>query len=167
MKFTYHMIHPESYSQNCDGMPERPFPESRIYGQLPNVFNEFEWSDRQLKFFKDQRDSVEQLMKTLIEKNDKVGENFMQAIDEMNAKELIPSIIDCYKKQQNKDHYILTLLLLLMKKNEYPEFLNSSSYKKLYTLNENSYTAYLVYNQANEDLIIKRALNFYNSLSVK
>jgi len=166
-KFTYHMIHPESYSQNCNAMPERMDLDKRIYGQLHDLFGEFHWSERQLSFFKDNRDTVLQLIKTLIEENHKVGENFMEVIDEMNAKELIPSIIDCYNKQENKDHYILTLLLLLMKQNEYPEFMNSISYKKLYTLKEDTYTAYLVYNQANEDLIIKRAMNFYNSLSAK
>jgi len=165
-KFTYVMIHQESYGQNCDILPERTDEAHRIYGQLPNFFDEGEtgyaWSERQLKFLKDNRDSVEQLMKPLIEKNNKIGGNFEVAIVEMNAKELIPYLIDFYKKKK-QDHDILTILMLLMKENKYPEFMNSTSYQKLYK-DEYSYSAYLTYNQANEELIFQRAMHFYLSL---
>ena|SRR5215831_14161425 len=164
-KFTYVMIHPESYSQMCDALPERKDEEHRIYGELPDIFGEFEWSERQLNFFKNNRQAVEALMKDLIEKNNAVKGNFKEAIVEMNAKELIPYLIEYYNKEK-KDHYILTVLMRLMKDNKYPEFMNSASYKKLYK-DEDSYSSYLVYNQANEDLIIKRAMNFYNGLSSK
>ena len=165
-KFTYHMIHPESYSQNCDILPMRENEEQRIFGHWGNIFGEHNWSEQQLKFFKDNRDTVMQLMKPLIEKNNSVGDNFKEAIIEMNATRLIPCLIDCYKKEK-KDHYILTLLMLLMKNNQYAEFINSTSYKKLYGQEEGEYAAYLVYNKANEDLIIQRATNFYNGLQAK
>jgi hypothetical protein len=165
-KFTYHMIHPESYSQICDILPERTDEGNRIYGQLANSFGEYTWSDRQLNYFKDNRDSVEYLMKENIIKYNKVGSNFKEAIIEMNAKEMIPFLIATYKKT-GLDHYILTVLMLLMRKNAYPEFMNSVSYKKLYSVDENEYSAYLVFNKANEDLIIQRATNFYDGFHQK
>ena len=165
-QFTYHMVHPESYSQNCDILPLQENEDQRIFGHFGNIFGEYYWSERQVKFFKDNRDTVVQLMKTLIEKNNSVGKNFKEAIIEMNATKLIPCLIDCYKKEK-KDHYILTLLMLLMQTNKYPEFMTSSSYKKLYGQEEGQYAAYLVYNKANEDLIIQRATNFYNGLQAK
>jgi hypothetical protein len=169
-KFTYHMIHPEAYSQNCSILPERTDEANRIYGHLPNIFGEYSWSERQLKFFTENRDAVEQLMKPLIQINKKMGGNFREAIVKMNAKELIPYLIEFYNRDK-KDHYILTILMLLMKENKYPEFMNSTSYKKLYGFKdeqyEDEYGAYLVYNKANEDLIIQRATNFYNGLQAK
>lgn len=165
-KFTYHMIHPESYSQNCDILPERNDETNRIYGHLPNIFGEYSWSERQLKFFTENRDAVEQLMKPLIQINNKIGGNFKEAIVEMNAKELIPYLIEFYNKEK-KDHYILTVLMLLMRENKYPEFMNSTSYRKLYGNEENEYSAFLAYNKANEALIIQRATNFYNGLQAK
>ncbi|OQP57130.1 hypothetical protein A3860_11240 [Niastella vici] len=169
-KFTYHMIHAESYSQNCAILPVRTDEANRIYGHLPHIFGDFSWSERQLKFFTENRDAVEQLMKPLIQINKKIGGNFREAIVEMNAKELIPYLIEFYNKEK-KDHYVLTVLMLLMKENKYPEFMSSTSYKKLYDFKdeqyENEYGAYLVYNKANEALIIQRATNFYNGLQAK
>lgn len=169
-KFTYHLIHPESYSQNCDIPPQHPKAAERIYGTLPNFFSEESWSDRQINFFKDNRDSVTALFKSLIEKKPSVGGNIKEAIVEMNGTELIPTLISFYNKEK-KDHFILTVLLLLMKNNNYPEFVNSTGYKKLYrepkTEVDYKVAFYLVYNKANEDLIIQRATNFYNGLQAK
>jgi hypothetical protein len=57
---------------------------------------------------------------------------------------------------------MLTVLMNLMKDNEYEPFLLSGSYKKLYA-EETSYQSYLTDSKANEDLIIKRATDFYNA----
>ena len=169
-KFTYNLIHAESYSQNCDIPPQHPKAAERIYGTLPDFFSEESWSDRQVKFFKDNRDSVTALFKSLIEKNSSVGGNIKEAIVEMNGTELIPTLINFYNKEK-KDHFILTVLLLLMKNNNYPEFVNSTGYKKLYrepkTEEDYKVAFFLVYNKANEDLVIQRATNFYNGLQAK
>lgn len=168
-KFTYHMIHPESYSQNCDILPAHPKEAERIYGTLTDVYGEYEWNERQLNFFKNNRTDVAELMKLLIEKEHRIGNNFKEAIVEMNATELIPYLINFYNKEK-KDHYILTVLLLLMKNNSYPEFVNSTGYIKLYgdrATEDYNNAPYLVYNKANEDLIIQRATKFYNGLQAK
>jgi hypothetical protein len=168
-KFTYHMIHPESWSQNCDILPAHPKQEERIYGTLVDIFGEYDWSERQLNFFKNNRDSVTKLMKSLIEEKRFVGQNFKEVIVYMNATEMIPYLINTYNRNKS-DHYILTVLLLLMKENKYPEFVNSTGYKKLYgdrTSEDYENAPHLVYNKANEDLIIQRATNFYNGLQAK
>jgi hypothetical protein len=162
-QFTYNMVHPEAYGQICDILPMQEDKDHRIFGHLPDIFGEYDWSERQLNFFKNNRDTVIRLMKPLIEKSNRIGENFKEAIVEMNAKEMIPYLIDFYKREK-KDHSILTILILLMKNNQYPEFMSSTSYKKLYDTEEGEHAAYLVYNKANEDLIIQRATNFYNGL---
>jgi hypothetical protein len=164
-KFTYHMIHPESYSQNCDAMPPIQNEQKKISAQLPDAFGENNWSEHQTKFFLANRDSVIALMKDCITKDKHVGLNFKHVIVDINAKEMIPFIVSAYNEQK-KDHDLLTVLMLLMKDNEYDQFLTSSSYKKLYanTDYETSYKAYLNFNAANEALIIKRATDFYNGL---
>ena len=169
-KFTYHLIHAESYSQNCDLPPLHPKAAERIYATLPDFFGEEYWSERQVAFFKANRDSVTALLKSFIEKNPSVGGNIKEAIVEMNGTELIPTLINWYNKEK-KDHFILTVLLLLMKNNNYPEFINSTGYKKLYrepkTAEDYKIAFFLNYNKANEDLIIQRATNFYNGLQAK
>lgn len=160
-KFTYNMIHAEDYSQMCDILPERTSEKDRIYGQLQEFFGEYSWSERQRTFFKVHRDSVEELMKAVIETSGRAGMNFLDVIVDINAIKMIPFLIDTYHKN-NSNHYLLTTLMLLMKNNHYPEFSQSSSYNKLYKREEDSYSAFIVYNKANEDLIIKRATDFFN-----
>ena len=105
-------------------------------------------------------------MKPLIEKSNRIGSNLKEAIVETYSPDLIPYLIDFYNKEK-KDRYILTVLMLLMKNNQYFEFTNSYSYEKLYGQVNGGYGAYLVYNKGYEDLIIQRATNFYNGLHKK
>ena len=162
-KFTYHMVHPESYSQNCDGMPAVVNEEKKIFGQLLDGFGEYSWSERQRIFFLANRDSVIALMKYCIMTDKKIGLNFKHVIVDVSATQLIPLIIETYSITK-KDHDLLTVLLLLMKNNEFPPFLISSSFKKLYGNKDANYKAYLNFNNGNEALIIKRATDFYSGL---
>ncbi|MBS1663195.1 MAG: hypothetical protein JST68_19285 [Bacteroidetes bacterium] len=164
-KFTYNMTYPESNSQNCDITPTLQDEQKKIFGHLPDVFGEDHWSERQMKFFEKNKDSVMSIMKESIDRSHHVGLNYKWIIVDINAKEMIPFLITTYNSDKN-DRDILTVLLLLMEKNKYPEFMKSTSYKKLYASVEenynNYYTAYLDLNKANEDLIIQRATDFYN-----
>lgn len=167
-KFTYHMVHAETYSQNCDATPPVPESEKKVFGQLPDAFGDFSWSERQGKFMSANRDSVIALMSESIGRSNRVGINYKRTIEDINAKEMIPLLISTYNKD-HKDKDILTLLLLLMKNNEYTPFMTSASYKKLYAApnQESSYRAYLICNTANEELIIQRATAFYDGLPKK
>ncbi|MEC5146378.1 hypothetical protein [Chitinophaga sp. 212800010-3] len=165
-KFTYHMIHAESYSQNCDARPPIQDEQKKIFAELPDAFGEANWSQRQRNFLSSNRDSVIALLSASIARSSRVGVNYKLAISETNGRELIPLLISTYKKER-KDHDILTLLMLLMVKGEYAPFMSSPSYKKLYTSEQSSYDAYLNYNQANEDLIIQRATAYYDGLPKK
>lgn len=159
-KFTYIMIHGEAYSQNCDAMPPIQDEQTKIFGYLPDLFSEFSWSDRQKKFLTDNRDSVMAWIKDCVSKNNRLGLNFKLSLYQINAREMIPFIIRSYTANR-KDHDLLTLLMLLMKDNNYAGFLNSSSFKKLYG-EESNYQDFILASKANQDLIIKRATDFYN-----
>jgi hypothetical protein len=53
--------------------------------------------------------------------------------------------------------------MLLMKEGQYPEFINSASYTKLFG-EESNYKAYLEANSANQQLVMDRAMAFYKTL---
>jgi len=166
-KFTYHSIHAESYSQNCDVSMTGQDEDKKIFGRLLDIFGEGSWSDRQNKFFISNRDSVMYLIKDCVTRDKRVGLNYKHALVDINATEMIPSLINTYKNNK-KDRDILSVLMLLMKNNEYQPFMASASNKKLFGSDEYSgYDAFLNFNTANEDLIIKRATDFYNGLQPK
>lgn len=162
-KFTYHMIFGEAYSQNCDVMPTIQDEDKKIMGELPDILGETSWSDEQVQFFNDNRDSVIALIKESAGRSGRIGANYKQAIVEMGAMEIVPFLIEFYKRD-HKDRDILTVLLLLMKRAKYEPFVKSVTYEKLYGPNS-TYLSYIQYNQANEDLIIQRIMNMFNAMS--
>ncbi|MGC4037688.1 MAG: hypothetical protein QM764_17130 [Chitinophagaceae bacterium] len=160
-KFTYHMIHGESYSQNCDGFFPVVDENKKIFANLPDAFGEYNWSSRQKDFFESYRDSVIFLLSESIKRAKRVGLNYKQAVIEINAIEMIPLLISTYNLSK-KDGDLLTVLLLLMKENKFTPFINSPSYTKLYGKTANYY-AFINFNKENEALVIKRATDFYNA----
>ena len=93
-KFTYCMIHPESYSQNCDASPTEENEDKRIFAYLPDAYGELSISDRQVKFLKQNRDSAIAWIKETANAKKRVGLNLKEAIVAMDCKELIPFLID-------------------------------------------------------------------------
>ncbi len=163
-KFTYTMIHGENWSQNCDvNLPEVD-EEKKIFSHLPDILGEDSWSDRQTKFLTDNRDSVMAIIKESAIRSKRMGLNYKKTIEEINGTELIPFLISFYNEKK-KDGDILALLNLLMRKNKYEPFMISQSYEKLYKGSD--YMAFIVYNKANEELIIQRATQFYNARAKK
>ena len=165
-KFTYNMVHGESYSQNCDAGLATVDEEKKIWAELPPALGEEHWSGRQTDFLNEYRDTVVALMSESIGRAHRVGVNYKNVIVEINATEMIPLLISTYNTDK-KDHDILTLLMLLMLNNKYPAFMSSASYTKLYASKESRWENYLNFNAANEALIIQRATDFYNGLPKK
>jgi hypothetical protein len=165
-KFTYNMIYGESYSQNCDGFWPVLDEDKKIFANLPPAFlnKDNYWSKRQKDFFKDNKDSVIALMTESINRVKRVGLDYKHVIVDINATSMIPLLIATYNLQK-KDHDILTVLNLLMEKSQYPPFMSSATYAKLYANKESYYEGALVFNQANEELIIQRATDLYNGLA--
>ncbi len=161
-RFTYHMIFGEAYSQNCDAMPIFVDEEKHIYAFPPSAFqDERGWTEEQLATLKKSRNAfLPLLQKTILKGN--IGCNLKQAIIELHAYELIPTICDVYKKKRY-DHDILSVLMILMKEGKFAPFMESASYKKLYADEESSYQSFLVANKENQDLIMSRATAYYAS----
>lgn len=160
-KFTYHMINPESYSQNCDVEPPIQDEHKKIFGHLPDSYAELNWSERQRDFLLANRDSVMEIIKESANRSKRIGLNYKMALVEIKAVEMVPFLVE-YFKRDHKDLDILTVLMEFMAETKYEPFVKSVSYTKLYSQNS-TYYAYLVFNQANEDLIIQRAMGMYNA----
>jgi hypothetical protein len=163
-KFTYNMIHQESYSQMCSSLPFQDSGATRIYGNLPWSPREYSWSTRQRDFFKNNRDSVERLIKEVISKDGSAGSNLLTVIVDIKAKDLIPLLIATYRRYP-VNHYILTTLMLLMNDNNYPTFMDSQQHKRLYNPRQRAEAGsadYLPYTTANIDFILQQAANFYH-----
>lgn len=160
-KFAYHVTHGEAYNQNCDVQPPIVEEDKKIFGQLPDFLGDNGWSQRQEKFFLNNRDTVLALIRESTIRSKHMGVNYKQVIVDVKAVELIPFVIKTYRDNP-KDKDLLTVLLLLMKDANYAPFLQTPTYKKLYG-GQSDYRSFLVFNAANEALIISRALDFYNS----
>lgn len=160
-KFTYTMLHGESFSQICDAYPPAQDEQKKIFGVLPDFLQEQNWSERQKKFLHDNRDSVMAFIRESITRSKRMGVNYKRTVQEINAVEMIPFLTNFYK-QTKKDGDILTVLLILMKENKYQPFVSSATYKKLYG-EEYNFNAFIDYNKANEELIIKRATDFFHA----
>lgn len=161
-KFTYHMTYAENENQNCDIIPPILNEDKKIFANLPDAFDEATWSERQVDFLRSNRDSVMSIIRESVTRSKRMGINYKNAIVEINGREMIPFLIDFYKVDK-KDHDVLTILLLLMKKNEYKPFMTSASYVKLYGT-KSDYQSALDYNMPNEELIIQRAAAYHNGL---
>ena len=162
-KFTYNMIHAESYGQICSLFPIETDAEKKIFAQLPDVFGEDNWSSHQIDFFKSNKDSVIELMSNSILISKRIGLNYKSVIEMINATRTIPLLIEVYAIDK-EDHDILTLLMLLMKNNEYTAFMNSPIYKTLYESDQSSYRTSLPLTFPNEKEIIRLANNFFYEL---
>ena len=164
-KYTYNMIYGETYSQNCSGSYtyRDGDADKKIFGFLPLLFFERTWSDRQLAFFKNNKDSVIAFMAKDIRDQKVMGLNCKHVIVDIDAVSMIPLLISVYKLQ--KDHDILTVLMLLMKRDNYAPFMSSVDYNKVYAGTEKSYETALEFNAANEAFVIRQATDFYHGLS--
>ncbi|MDR1877920.1 MAG: hypothetical protein LBQ84_09905 [Flavobacteriaceae bacterium] len=162
-KFTYVMIHPEVNTQNCDIQLNIEEEHKKIFANLPNGYDEVFWSNRQVNFLKKNRDLVVELIKESALESKRVGFNYKMALEEINAVEMVPFLIEFYSKSK-KDKDILTLLMLLMKNNKYAPFLRSTIYRELYDEEgewDSFYRRNISYNKSNEDQIIDKAKEFY------
>ncbi len=161
-RFTYHMINPEQYAQTCTIYFPKDDEYKQIAAQLPRISEGFTWGERQWKFFSTNRDSVIALMEECIKKESKVGLNFKRVIEYLDAKEIIPLLVNTYNNGRN-DHGLLTVLMLLMKEGKYAPFLATQLYQKLYANENASYKSNTKFNSENERFIVELATSYHHA----
>ncbi len=163
-KFTYAMIHPERYAQNCSLIPRRLFEPDKVFSNLITTFYEYSLSDRQVRFLKDNRDSVMTWVIRSVDESKKMGVNYKNAITIIDGWEMIPFMIRYYKTANDMD--ILTTLVLLMKQGSFDDFLHTTYYEQLYGKSSN-YQSAIHYSPAAEQFLLKTAMDYYKKRSTK
>ena len=158
-KYTYCMIHPETYSQNCDGMPAFLNEQNLVFARPCEPFGgEGQWSDRQRAFLHKNRRAVIKLLSDSIKSTHRVCCNLKAAIVEINAVELIPQSMAIYK-EDHKDHDILSMFSMLMKNGKYAPYSKTALYKKFYG-DQSSFQASELCSKTVETMILDDATRF-------
>jgi len=161
-KFTYAMIHPETYLQNCSFYGELN-SQGKVFGRLSLGFNENMLSKRQLDFLQAHRDSVLMLIRNSYQANSQMGINFKQTIVAINGWEIIPLLIDYYNKEK-KDSDVLCTLMILMKNGYFNKFIESDIYQQLYSKGKRPFYATIDHNPKNAAFILKTAVSYFSQL---
>lgn len=130
-KFTYNMVNLEEFSQNCADFPPVKGESTFLFAYIPPTDESMWFSDRQMKFFQNNRTKVIDLLSQSITRSKHVGLNYKFIITELKAKELIPLLLKTYNLQK-KDHDILSVCMLMMKEAEYAPFSKSKIYKSFF-----------------------------------
>ncbi len=129
-KFTYAMIYPERYLQNCARFTYF-FQRGKLFPRLSFGYNENTLSFRQIQFLKMNRDSVITFLDEIIQQKKSWGINIKQAIIEINGWEFIPAMMTYYR-QRPDDTDVLTTFMALMAHDVFSSFTQSEYYNHLY-----------------------------------
>ncbi|TWP22734.1 hypothetical protein ETU08_11000 [Apibacter muscae] len=162
-KFTYVMAYPENLNKNIilNTSLDR---NDKINAHLPYHDQDIIWSIREIDFLRNNRNEVLKLIKENSLKQPNIGLNFKLILRELNATEMIPFLISSFKKSDKKDYEILTLLMLLVKDNNYFPFMKSNICYHLYIQNKDSNEMYLDILESNVGYILSTAKNYYSQL---
>ncbi|MBZ4188846.1 hypothetical protein [Niabella beijingensis] len=158
-KFTYAMIYPETYLQNCSAYPGQLFKNGKLFGRLSAGFNENTMSSRQRAFLRENRELVMKLIRQHVDESHIMGLNYKEAIVEIKGWEMIPYLIGYYNKDKN-DRDLLTTLMSLMKSGAYDAFVNTTYYDQLYGKNSR-YLSAIDYTDSIGQFLLKTAAAYY------
>lgn len=157
-KFTFSCLHAETFSQNCDAMPPVMDEHKKIFGWPESPFVESSWSERQVKFFANNRAACLRLLEDTVRSKKRMGCNLKLVAYQIHAKELFPFFISTYQKDR-KDRDILSLMMVMMNEDNFVPFQDWEAYPKLYGTNA-YYGSYIQFVPANESAILRFAADY-------
>lgn len=162
--FTYCMVNPEDWSQNCSGPYREPGEEHMIRGSttpLLTQFGEFVFfSWRQRYFLKQNRARVVALLQDTVREQRHAGPNILATIRLLNATELIPDLVDAFRSDA-RDMDVLSELAELMDVARYKPFAVTHIAKVFYgPMSNRRYD--VPASKENIDTILRLATDFYN-----
>ncbi|WP_158538554.1 hypothetical protein [Chitinophaga skermanii] len=118
------------------------------------------WSDEQIAYFQQHRDSAIQYLQALLPTS-YFGHNAQKLTILLQANELIPTIIERYHVTKSKE--LLSITLQLMLQHNFLQQVAPKLYKTLYENESITRPNYLVYNDKNVQQVITLARQFYTN----
>ncbi|MCW3101812.1 MAG: hypothetical protein JWO09_252 [Bacteroidetes bacterium] len=125
---------PEQYYQSCSRYSRAADESEKIHSILPRKGEGLTMSFRQWESLKKNRDSVMYIISHCFENEAGISDDYKQTIVNLAGYEAIPTLKKILERQPQKlkDTYILTVLMLLMKNDQYAPFIATELYKALY-----------------------------------
>ena len=169
-QFSKHISAPERYGQNCAGysdrLPRRLAEARMISANLPPEIEGYTWSDRQLDFFKRNRDSALVWMRNEIGSTHTVGMNFKQIIVALNGVELIPDLLIEMDRESiagRHDDAIYTVVMLLMNRGDFAPWMQTKLFWRLYGRELAGYRDGVYWTQEVDVTIHRMGMYFYKT----
>lgn len=160
-QFTYNMLYPETWSQNCIGRGAEIHEANRIYRRAPVEFDAaYFWSEKQIKWFRSHRREVVGFLRRTIAARHDAGSNVKQAIVQIQGYELIPELIDLFRNNR-KDKDLLSTMVTLMDNGKYKPFQTSDIGIKMVSPKAHAREP-LAATKTNEDFILSQAKAYYD-----
>lgn len=130
-KIEYSLFYPESYHQICSFLkPLSSDYQNFIHAYLLIELGERRRSEKQRKVLTLNRNLTVKVLSECLFTTNFLGRLEKSVIQELNAYECIPGLIEIFKK--NKDTELLTLCLLLMKNDKFEKLSESKIHVTLY-----------------------------------
>ena len=130
-KIEYSLFYPASYHQICSFMkPLSSDYQNFIHAYLLIELGERRRSEKQRKVLTLNRNMTVKILSECLFSTNFLGRLEKSVIQELNAYECIPGLIEIFKK--NKDTELLTLCLLLMKNDKFEKLSESKIHETLY-----------------------------------
>lgn len=125
---------PEQYFQSCSRYSRATDESEKIHSILPRKGEGLTMSFRQWESLKKNRDSVIYIISHCFENEAGISDDYKQTIVGLAGHEAIPTLKKILERQPQKlkDTYILTVLMLLMKNENYAPFIATELCKALY-----------------------------------
>lgn len=164
-KFIYAHQYPESYMQNCSYYTS-PKGLTKLYANLPFITTGLKMSKRQIESLKINRDSSINYLRECIKKHDYIALGYKQTILELNVWEFVPFILsfesklNTGKNESLQDTYLYTVLMRMMKDNDFPDFKKTNFYNKLYG-SDAKYRETIDFTPDTRKQLVNLAENFY------
>ena len=158
--FYYYFVHPEYWDQICAEASFQSGDVLAIAANLPWTGDGDYPSERQSEFVKKHEEEIKSMILACMERNMSISPEMMQVIVDLKMKTAIPTLLKIYKTQDApKEDLILTTLITLMDKAEFPDW-EQSEIKKAF--GEKWYET-VEHNDANVDKICFYAKKFGES----
>lgn len=160
--FVYAHSYPESYMQTCSFSGYDKDEKQKLFAHIPLRIDGACMSHRQAVSLEKHRDSTLTYLTRCITNTGDVPLAYKRTILDLNAFELIPLMLTIEKAHPAKDTYLYSLLMELMIKGKFANFMQSSLYSELHGEGK-PYRTSIATTKEKRQLIVSMAADYFKS----